>query len=76
MRRILLTVVVFTATTVGSAAPVMAGNTGNQPPGPPFVSGSDNGASVVHCNIVGEPGEVPGAVVFTNNVIHGNCDFV
>ncbi len=76
MRRILLTVVVVTMTAVGSAAPAMAGNTGNQPPGPPFVSGSANGASVVHCNIVGDPGDVPGAVVFNRNGIHGNCDFV
>jgi hypothetical protein len=76
MRRILLTAVVVIAAAVGSASPAVADNTGNQPPGPPFVSGSDNGASVVHCNIVGEPGEVPGAVVFNKNGIHGNCDFV
>lgn len=76
MRRILLTLVFVAATAVGSAAPAMAGNTGNQPPGPPFVSGSENGASVVHCNVVGDPGDVPGAVVFNKNGIHGNCDFV
>ncbi len=76
MKRFLVGVVVAAATMAGGAAPAMAGNTGNQPPGPPFVSGNENGAFVVHCNVVGEPGDVPGAVVFNKNGVHGNCDFV
>lgn len=76
MKRFLLGLIMVAATTVGAAAPAMAGNTGNQPPGPPFVSGNTPGASVVHCNVVGDPGDVPGAVVFNRNGIHGNCDFV
>ena len=77
MKRFLVGLIIVTAAVVGSAPPTLADNTGNQPPGPPFVSGKmPPGASVVHCNIVGDPGDVPGAVVFNRNGIHGKCDFV
>ncbi len=61
MRRImaLVTVALVMATLMAfSALPVMAVNSGNQPPGPPFESGSPNteGARAFHCKTIGEKG--------------------
>jgi hypothetical protein len=72
MKRLLVSLTLASALAIGGGAPAMAGNTGNQPPGPPFVSGNENGAFVVHCNFAGEGGGVPGAVVFNKNGVHGS----
>jgi NADH:ubiquinone oxidoreductase subunit 3 (subunit A) len=61
MRRImvLVTVALVMAVLMAlSALPVMAVNSGNQPPGPPFESGSPNteGARAFHCETIGAKG--------------------
>ena len=61
MRRIMVlaTVSLVTAALMAlSALPVMAVNSGTQPPGPPTVSGSPNteGARASHCKTIGAKG--------------------
>ena len=61
MRRIMVLVTVALVMAVQmalSALPVMAVNSGNQPPGPPFESGSPNteGARAFHCKTIGAKG--------------------
>lgn len=61
MRRIMVLVtvaLVMAALSAISALPVMAVNSGNQPPGPPFESGSPNaeGARAFHCKTIGAKG--------------------
>ena len=61
MRRIMVLVTValgMAALMTLSALPVMAVNSGNQPPGPPTVSGSPNteGARAFHCKTIGTNG--------------------
>ena len=61
MRRIMVLVTVALVMAVQmalSALPVMAVNSGNQPPGPPFESGSPNteGARAFHCETIGSKG--------------------
>jgi hypothetical protein len=61
MRRIMVLVtlaLVMAALMTLSALPVMAVNSGNQPPGPPLESGSPNteGARAFHCTNIGEKG--------------------
>jgi hypothetical protein len=56
--RLLAVAVVMTLVMALSALPVMAVNSGNQPPGPPFESGSPNteGARAFHCENIGAKG--------------------
>ncbi len=56
--RLLAVAVVLTLVMALSALPVMAVNSGNQPPGPPFESGSPNkeGARAFHCKTIDEKG--------------------
>jgi NADH:ubiquinone oxidoreductase subunit 3 (subunit A) len=56
--RLLAVAVVMTLVMALSALPVMAVNSGNQPPGPPFESGSPNteGARAFHCKTIGTNG--------------------
>jgi hypothetical protein len=61
MRRIMVLVtvaLVMAALSAISALPVMAVNSGNQPPGPPFESGSPNTeeARAFHCKTIGAKG--------------------
>ena len=61
MRRIMVLATVALGMTLVmalSALPVMAVNSGNQPPGPPFQSGSPNteGARAFHCTTIGAKG--------------------
>jgi hypothetical protein len=61
MRRIVLlgvVAVVMTMVMALGAMPVMAVNSGTQPPGPPTVSGSPNtqGARAFHCKTIGAKG--------------------
>ena len=61
MRRIMVlatVALVMTLVMALSALPVMAVNSGNQPPGPPFQSGSPNteGARAFHCKTIGAKG--------------------
>lgn len=50
--------VVMTMVMVFGAMPVLAANSGTQPPGPPTVSGSPNteGARAFHCKTIGAKG--------------------
>ena len=68
MRRIMMLVavaLVMAALMALSALPVMAVNSGNQPPGPPFQSGSPNpeGARAFHCKTI----DLKGASVTNKN---------
>ena len=68
MRRIMVVLTValaMTLVTALGALPVMAVNSGTQPPGPPTVSGSPNteGARAFHCKTIG----TKGASVTNNN---------
>ena len=61
MRRIMVVVTVASVMTLVmalSALPVMAVNSGTQPPGPPTVSGSPNteGARAFHCKTIDAKG--------------------
>jgi hypothetical protein len=61
MRRIMMLVtvaLVMAALMALSALPVMAVNSGTQPPGPPTVSGSPDteGARAFHCKTIGAKG--------------------
>jgi hypothetical protein len=61
MRRIMVLVtvaLVMAGLSAISALPVLAVNSGNQPPGPPTVSGSPNteGARAFHCKTIGAKG--------------------
>jgi hypothetical protein len=71
MKRIIVLFTVAVLMLAMSALPVLAKTTGDQPPGPPTLSGG-NGAIVVHCNSDEIGGE--GAVAINKNAAHGGGD--
>ena len=46
---VLTVALMMAAMLVVMAAPALAKNSGNQPPGPPFLSGNPEGTRVAHC---------------------------
>ena len=80
MRRTLVMLAVTALLVLAMAVPAFAFTTGEQPPGPPDVSGAqgegaqgDAGAAAVHCNSEELGGQ--GTVVTNKNGTHGggNC---
>jgi hypothetical protein len=75
MKRLFSFVVVAAAVLAFFAGPASADQALKLGPGPPLLSGDfdGNGALVFHCNPL-NPGEGPGAVVFTPaGGVRGNC---
>jgi hypothetical protein len=72
MKRIIVLFTVAVLMLAMSALPVLAKNTGDQPPGPPTLSGNPVGTIVIHCNSDEIGGE--GAVAINKNGEHGGGD--
>ena len=70
MRRLFTLAVAVAAVLAFTASPAAAVNSGQQPPGPPHVSGGDN-AVVFHCNSEVIGGD-RGVVILNQNGINSN----
>ena len=68
MKRSTITAAACVALAFAVPTASQAKNTGEQPKGPPSLSGLANGAVVCH----GQPHVNPGAAVFNKNGTHGN----
>ena len=81
MRRTLVMLAVTALLVLALAVPAFAFTTGEQPPGPPDVSGAqgegaqgDAGAAAVHCNSEELGGQGTVVTVEQNNSAHGGGD--